>query len=52
MPRKEDWIYIGVNVPKEIHEFLVAEAIKQDKSISAILRTILNNYIESRKKSK
>jgi len=45
-------VYIGAQVPEDVHVLLLELAQKEDKSLSAVIRTALCVYAENLKKKK
>lgn len=42
---KQDTVYVGATIPANIHKALLELSAEQDKSISAIIRTALAEYL-------
>lgn len=48
--KKEKTVYVGGQVPVSIHAFLCELALKDDKSLSAVIRTALCEYVANLQK--
>lgn len=48
--KKEKTVYVGGQVPVSIHAFLYDLALKDDKSLSAVIRTALCEYVANLQK--
>lgn len=48
--KKEKTVYVGGQVPVSIHAFLCDLALKDDKSLSAVIRTALCEYVANLQK--
>lgn len=43
--KKEKTIYVGSQIPVDVHALLNQLAVKDDKSLSAVVRTALCEYV-------
>lgn len=48
--KKEETIYVGCQLPVSIHAILCDLALKDDKSLSAVIRTALCEYVANLQK--
>lgn len=51
MSKKEKTVYVGCQVPVSIRVLLTQLAVKEDKSLSAVVRTALCEYMLKMNKS-